>query len=125
MKKVLAVLAFMLFSVSPVFALDIINFNTNIDLSAIREAAANINVPLPSQLQDDNSARTNFATPVQLKEWTVMVFMNGSGNLADWGMEDIRKMGTIGTTDKDGRQVTGTANTAASRRRQDDQQRGL
>src|SRR3989339_1207603 len=100
MKKVLAVLAFMLFSVSPVFALDIINFNTNIDLSAIREAAANINVPLPSQLQDDNSARTNFATPVQLKEWTVMVFMNGSGNLADWGMEDIRKMGTIGTTDK-------------------------
>ena len=98
MKKILAFLMFVGLVVPPVFAVDTVDFNQGFDLHAIRQAAADISVPLPPQPQADNSAGTNSAAPVQQKEWTVMVFMNGSNNLAEYFLDDVKSMSTIGTT---------------------------
>jgi len=47
--------------------------------------------------------------PAQIKEWTVMVFMNSKNNLSEsqlfglsgkWGVKDIAEMKKVGTTDK-------------------------
>ena len=99
MKKILAVLAFSALSVSPVFALNTFDLNRSLDLRAVKQAAADINVPLPAQPQSGNPAGTDPAAPVQRKEWTVMVFMNGSNNLVDYFLDDVVKMSAIGTTD--------------------------
>jgi hypothetical protein len=40
------------------------------------------------------------ATPAQMKEWTVMVYMDGDNDLEDAAMNDFLEMETVGSTDQ-------------------------
>ena len=79
---------------APARALDRSPFGPGLDLASVRQTAAELTVPEPSQ----PATAPGQAGPAPLKEWTVMAFINGSNDRADLYSENLRAMSTVGTT---------------------------
>ena len=68
-----------------------INFDGNSDIN-IKEISQNIE--LPSVKMDKKAIKP------EVKEWTVMVFLNAKNNLESYGLKDVNEMEMVGSSDK-------------------------
>jgi len=67
------------------------------NLNAIREVPADIRIPLPQEAQPVPSAA---AVSAGEKEWTVIIFINGSNNLSEYFFQDVNTIANFGATKK-------------------------
>jgi len=70
------------------------------NLDSLREVPAGIEVPLPQQAQAVPAAPASPEAPAARKEWTVMIFMNGTNNLAPYFFADVNTIADFGGTEK-------------------------
>ncbi|HOL62577.1 MAG TPA: clostripain-related cysteine peptidase [Elusimicrobiales bacterium] len=89
MKIMLSVLSLFLVS----FGYSEINFDGNSKLN-IKESLAQIEVPSVS------ADKKHSVNSKELKEWTIMVFVNAKNNLESYGLSDVNEMEMVGSTDK-------------------------
>jgi hypothetical protein len=91
MVKKLATAVVALFSLGQI-TLAAVNFD-NPKANDLKEEIAGVNVPVPVPAAADAQAAT-------VKEWTIMVFVNGKNNLERYALLDMNEMETVGSSDK-------------------------
>lgn len=70
-----------------------INFDGRNNTGALKEAVFGVerSVPAPPSPEPDNKA---------LKEWTIMVYVNGKNNLEEYALKDMNEMEMVGSSDQ-------------------------
>lgn len=97
MKNIISKIVSLLFMFSAVAHAGDFNLNalSSKDLLSLAEAAP-AGVPVPVLFAADAAADKS----ASLKEWTVMVYINGKNNLSEYGKKDLNEMETVGSTSK-------------------------
>lgn len=67
-------------------------------LDSLREVPSDIQVPAAQAPEGVDHQPASPENPAPVKEWTVMIFMNGSNNLAPYFYSDINALARIGST---------------------------
>jgi len=93
MKTALTVISALFLSVNFLYARDFGEFS--LDSERISES-----LPVPSAPEADKTVALPEMKPLPVKEWTVMVFLNGKNNLEGAAISDINEMEKVGSSDK-------------------------
>lgn len=83
-----------LFLVNPCWAFDFDGGRKSVDIKTIIKESASA-IPSAVIKPDNYENQTS-----EVKEWTVMVFVNAKNNLESYGLSDVNEMEMVGSTDK-------------------------
>jgi len=93
MKTALTVISALLLSSNFLYAQDFGEFS--LDSEKVSES-----LPVPAAPEVDKTVALPELKPLPVKEWTVMVFLNGKNNLEGAAISDINEMEKVGSSDK-------------------------